>query len=343
MPERTPDVFRAFRVHVAGDKVTRGVERVGRDVLPPGDVNVAVAYSSLNYKDALSASGNRGVTKQYPHTPGIDMAGTVTASRDPRFSPGDWVLCTGFDLGMNTPGGFAERASVPGDWLVKLPSGLGAREAMSFGTAGLTAALALYRLQAAGATPDLGPLVVTGASGGVGSLAVWLASRTGFEVIASTGTAEAAEMLKGLGASRTLARDELAEPNPRPLLSAELAGAVDTVGGHTLANLLKRTAVGGAVAACGLVGGAELNTTVFPFILRGVALMGVDSQHASHAVRERAWSDLSAAAAAEPEKLDTLTTEVALEELDQRIGDLLAGRTLGRVVVRVLGGYRASL
>lgn len=337
MAERTPDDFRAFRVHVDGESVSRRVERCGREILPSNDVEVAVAYSSLNYKDALSASGNRGVTKEYPHTPGIDMAGTVTASRDERFSPGDRVLCTGFDLGMNTPGGFGEYVSVPGDWLLRLPAGLGARQAMALGTAGLTAALALGRLAAAGATSDLGPLVVTGASGGVGSVAVWLASRVGHEVVASTGTPAAAGMLTALGAARIMDRAELAEPNPRPMLRADLAGAVDTVGGHTLSNLLKRTAVGGAVAACGLVGGADLETTVYPFILRGVSLMGVDSQHASPQSRERAWGDLAAAAAAEPEKLELLTTEVTLDELEPRIEQVLSGRTVGRVLVRVLG------
>ena len=337
MAERTPEVFEALRVDVEGDEVTRRVERVERAVLPDNDVDVAVAYSSLNYKDALSASGNRGVTKEYPHTPGIDVAGTVTASRDERFAPGDEVICTGFDLGMGTPGGFGEHVSVPGDWLVRRPPGLGRREAMAFGTAGLTAALALDRLAAAGATPALGPLVVTGASGGVGSVAVWLARRAGYSVVASTGTSEAADMLTSIGADSVIPRDELARPDPRPMLRGEFAGAVDTVGGVTLANLLKRTVVGGAVAACGLVGGSELDMTVFPFILRGVALMGVDSQHAPAQVRERAWQVLAGAASEAPEKLDALTTEVALAELEPYIEAVLAGRTVGRIVVRVLG------
>lgn len=332
-----PTSYRALRVTLDGDEARRAVTQVPFDTLPDHDVTVRVRYSALNYKDALSASGNRGVTKEYPHTPGIDMAGTVTASRDQRFAPGDRVLCTGFDLGMNTPGGFGEYVSVPGDWLVSLPAGLGTRQAMALGTAGLTAALALDRLEAAGATSRLGPLVVTGASGGVGSLAVWLASRAGYEVVASTGTPAATEMLMDLGAARVVDRGELSEPNPRPLLRAELAGAVDTVGGHTLANLLKRTAVGGAVAACGLVGGADLETTVYPFILRGVALLGVDSQHASQAVRERAWEMLAAAASAQPEKLERLTTEVTLDELEPLVQEMLSGRTVGRVVVRVSG------
>ncbi len=337
MTERKLDAFEAFRVHLDGDRVGRGVETVTADVLPPNDVLVAVAYSSVNYKDALSASGNRGVTRAYPHTPGIDAAGTVVSSRDQRFAPGDEVICTGFDLGMNTPGGYAAYVRVPADWLVRRPSGLSARDAMAIGTAGLTAALALDRLADARVTPDLGPLVVTGASGGVGSLAVWLAARAGYEVVASTGTPDAGEMLKSLGAARVIAREELQEPTQRPLLSAEFAGGIDTVGGTTLANLIKRTAVGGAVAACGLVGGSELPTTLFPFILRGVALMGVDSQHAPLDARLRAWEGLAAATAAEPGKLGALTTEVALHDVGSALEDVLAGGTVGRLVVRIAG------
>src|SRR5690606_10769218 len=295
MRHGVPGRFRAFRVHVEDGGVRRGVELVEPDVLPDHDVVVRAWASSVNYKAALSASGNRGVTRSYPHTPGIDAAGEVTASRDARFAPGDLVLCTGYDLGMDTPGGFGEYVSVPGDWLVRLPEGLSPEDAMVLGTAGLTAALALRRLASVGAGPGLGPLVVTGASGGVGSLAVWLAARAGYEVVASTGTPAAEGLLARLGAARVAPRSELAERTDRPLLKGELAGAIDTVGGVTLANLLKRTAIGGAVAACGLVGGAELETTVYPFILRGVALLGVDSQHASAAERAAAWEELARA------------------------------------------------
>lgn len=334
MKRGVPESFRAFRVHVEDGSVRRGVEAVGPDVLPDHDVVVRVRCSSLNYKDALSASGNRGVTKEYQHTPGIDVAGIVVSSRDERFAPGDCVICTGYDLGMDTPGGFAEYVSVPGDWLVRPPPGLPPEGAMALGTAGLTAALALRRLAAAGAGPRLGPLVVTGASGGVGSLAVWLAARAGYEVIASTGTPEAEGLLRRLGAARVAPRQELAERTERPLLRGELAGAVDTVGGVTLANLLKRTAIGGAVAACGLVGGAELETTVFPFILRGVALVGVDSQHAPGEERVAAWEDLGRAWSEDGEKVRELVTVVGLEELEEQVERILAGRTVGRVVVR---------
>lgn len=310
------------------------MELVEPDVLPDHDVVVRVWASSLNYKDALSASGNRGVTRSYPHTPGIDAAGEVTASRDARFAPGDLVLCTGYDLGMDTPGGFGEYVSVPGDWLVRLPEGLSPEDAMVLGTAGLTAALALRRLASVGAGPGLGPLVVTGASGGVGSLAVWLAARAGYEVVASTGTPAAEGLLARLGAARVAPRPELAERTDRPLLKGELAGAIDTVGGVTLANLLKRTAIGGAVAACGLVGGAELETTVYPFILRGVALLGVDSQHASAAERAAAWEELARAWREDGERLRELVTVVDLGGLEEQVERILSGRTVGRVVVR---------
>lgn len=334
MREALPGSFRAFRVRSDDGTLRRGVELVGPDVMPDHDVAVRVRYSSLNYKDALSASGNRGVTRTYPHTPGIDAVGTVVASRDGRFRPGDEVICTGYDLGMDTPGGFAEYVSVPGDWLVPLPAGLDPEGAMVLGTAGLTAALALRRIAAVGVGPELGPLVVTGASGGVGSLAVWLAARAGFEVVASTGTPGAAGVLERLGAARVVPRGELAEPSDRPLLRGDLAGAVDTVGGVTLANLLKRTTIGGAVAACGLVGGADLPTTVFPFILRGVALLGVDSQHTPGVERASAWDELARAYREDGGKLRDLVTVVGLEGLQEQVERILAGRTVGRVVVR---------
>lgn len=331
-----PTSYRALRVHLEGETARRAVQEPPWETLPDADVTVRVAYSSLNYKDALSASGNRGVSRNYPHTPGIDAAGTVVASRDARFAVGDEVLCTGFDLGMDSPGGFAEYVRVPGDWLVPLPDGLSLRDAMALGTAGFTAALALERLAFAGVTTDLGPLVVTGASGGVGSLAVALAAGAGYDVVASSGKQSAAELLKRLGASELLGRNPLADPNERPMLKGIYGGAIDTVGGTTLENLLKQTAVGGAVAACGLVGGAELNLTVFPFILRGVALLGVDSQHADPDTRRDVWRALGENEAARRALADPeLVREVALDELEGSIERILAGGVTGRVVVRL--------
>jgi len=330
-----PSEFRAFRVEVDGDHVHRTVTSLPVGALPDNDVTVRVAYSSLNYKDALSASGNRGVTRHYPHTPGIDAAGTVLASRDARFAAGDRVLCTGFDLGMDVPGGFGELVRVPGDWLVPLPEGLSEREAMVLGTAGLTAAIGLERLQTVGVVPGGGPVVVTGASGGVGSLAVALLARAGYEVIASTGTTAAHPLLKRLGASGFLEREALGNPTSRPLLEGLYAGGIDTVGGDTLAGLLKHTAVGGAVAACGMVGGAELQVSVFPFILRGVALLGIDSQHYPMASRRAMWRTLAGAWRV-PDLADVpgLVEEIGLDGLETAIEDILVGATVGRVLVR---------
>lgn len=336
---RVPHSFRALRVTVADDAVTRQVSEQAVDDLPDHDVTVRVDHSSLNYKDALSASGNRGVTRAYPHTPGIDAAGVVVASRDPRFEPGASVVCTGFDLGMNTPGGFGGYVRVPGEWLVAVPDGVDSRWAMAVGTAGLTAAIGLRRLQAAGAGPELGPFVVTGASGGVGSLAVAALARAGYEVVASTGKEAAHELLSRLGASTFLPREALAREDgdgpPRPLLKAVFGGGLDTVGGKTLAKLIRSTAISGAVAACGLVGGAELNLSVHPFILRGVALLGVDSQHLPARERSDLWRYL-ADELLPPAVIATpgLVTEVGLSELEPHIEAILAGQASGRVVIR---------
>ncbi len=331
----TPDGFRALRVEKDDDGVRRTVARVQDEVLPAHGVTVEVAYSSLNYKDALSATGNRGVTRNYPHTPGIDAVGTVSASDDPAFGVGERVICTGFDLGMDTPGGFGERIRVPASWLVPLPDGMDERQAMGWGTAGFTAAMALAALRDHGVTPELGPLVVTGASGGVGTLAVGIAAALGYEVVASSGSPGAAELLRRLGASRILPREALSEAPDRPLLKGAFAGGVDTVGGATLASLLKQTVVGGAVAACGAVGGSELPLSVFPFILRGVALLGIDSQHCPRERREEMWRRL-----ADPwrfaalDDVPGLVREVGLEELEGAILAILEGRTTGRIRVR---------
>lgn len=331
-----PARFRAFRIEVDGERVRRGVAELDRDSLPDHPVTVRVAYSSLNYKDALSASGNRGVTRSYPHTPGIDAAGTVLASSDPRFAPGDRVLCTGYDLGMDTPGGFGELIRVPGDWLVPLPEDMDERQAMLLGTAGLTAAIGVELLQRVGAGPELGPYVVTGASGGVGTLAVALLTKLGYRVVASTGTERARPVLARLGAIEVIAREDLGTPTSRPMLKGVYGGGIDTVGGDTLAGLLKHTVVGGAVAACGMVGGAELSVSVFPFILRGVALLGIDSQHYPHDRRVAMWRQLagpwSLAGLAE---VPDLVTEVGLDGLEAAVEDILAGATVGRVLVRL--------
>jgi alcohol dehydrogenase len=324
--------FRALRVHVEGERVSRRVEEVAFDVLPEHAVSVKVAYSSLNYKDALSASGHKGVTKRYPHTPGIDAAGVVVASSDPRYQEGDEVVVTGFDLGMDTPGGFGEYIRVPAEWLVPLPEGLSLKEAMVFGTAGFTAAMAVEALLGRGLTPP-GPVLVTGASGGVGSLSVALLAKLGFEVVASSGKRDAHALLRELGASEVIGRDGLAERSSKPLLPGRWAGAVDTVGGTTLETVVKSLAIGGAVAACGNVAGAELELTVYPFILRGVALLGIDSQHYSAEKRAALWRKL--ADAWRLELPDGLVEVVAFEGLEEKIAAILQGQVRGRVVVEV--------
>ncbi len=326
--------FRALRVQKNDGQFSRSVQTLEPDTLPPGDLTVKVAYSSLNYKDALSATGNPGVTKAYPHTPGIDAAGTVLESSSERFSVGDEVIVTSYDLGMNTPGGFSGLIRVPADWAVPLPDGLTLREAMVLGTAGLTAGLCLDALLAHGLEPDQGPVVVTGASGGVGSVAVALLAHLGFETLAGTGTEAAHGWLRELGAADTLPRSELSEPSEKPMHKARFAGAIDTVGGEVLSNVVKSLKYRAAAAACGLVAGPGLSLTVFPFILRGVSLLGVDSAECPMVLRRRVWKMLAGDWKID---LSAATTEVTLDELDGVIDEILTGQTQGRVLVRIGG------
>jgi alcohol dehydrogenase len=322
----------AFVVRQAGERVTRGVEALPIDLLPAHEVTVQVAYSSLNYKDALAASGHPGIVKRFPHVPGIDAAGVVVDGSG-AFAPGQPVIVTGFELGAGSFGGFAELIRVPASWVVPLPEGLSLREAMVLGTAGLTAALAVDALGRHGLAPEAGPVLVTGASGGVGSLAVALLSKLGYAVTASTGKAQAHALLRQLGANAILDRAELAQTNPRPLLSGRWAAAVDTVGGETLTNVVKSLQPGGAAAACGLVGGTELALSVYPFILRGVSLLGIDSANAPLALRQRLWQQL--AGPWRLSGLDVLTHEVGLGELEPAIAAILNGELMGRTVVKL--------
>jgi len=300
--------------------------------LPPGDVLVRVEYSSLNYKDALSATGNPGVTRKFPHVPGIDAAGIVETSTAPDVRPGDAVVITGHDQGQNTWGGLAGYVRVPAAWVVKLPPGLAPRAAMSYGTAGLTAAQCVEALQARGVGPKAGEVIVTGASGGVGSIAVGILAKLGYDVTAVSGKPAAAELLRRLGAQRVVGRGDVDDASGKPLLAARYAGAVDTVGGNTLATLLKSLHRGGVAAACGLVGGAELALTVFPFILRGVDLVGIDSVECPQAQRERIWSNFAGPWSVA--QLDALTTEITLDEVPTYVARLLKGEVTGRVIVR---------
>lgn len=328
------ETFKALWITEQSDQsFARQIARRNIDSLPPGEVLIRVHYSSLNYKDALSASGNRGVTRNYPHTPGIDAAGVVAESQSPAFKAGDPVLVTGYDLGMNTSGGFAEYIRVPVGWVVPLPNGLSLRESMIYGTAGFTAALSVHQLQKHDIKPESGKIVVTGATGGVGSVAVGILAKAGYEVAAVTGKPEAGDFLRGLGAGEVIGREEVDDQSGKPFLKARFAGAVDTVGGNILATLLKSLHYGGIATCCGLVQSPQLNTTVFPFILRSVSLIGIDSVQCSQEVRRLVWNKL--AADWKLEQLDGLSRECTLDELPERIDLILKGKLKGRTVVRL--------
>ena len=304
-----------------------------KDELPKEGLLIAVKYSSLNYKDALSSIGNKGVTRQFPHTPGIDAAGIVERSDSPDFEVGDAVIVTGYDLGMNTDGGFSEYICVPAHWAIKCPEGLTLAESMQIGTAGLTAAMCIDKLQSQGVLPENGPVLVTGATGGVGTMAVRILSNLGYQVTAVTGKMEAERFLKSLGAKEVILRQTLEEENNRPLLKATYAGAIDTVGGVILANVLKSIAYNGAVAACGLVHSPQLPTTVFPFILRGIGLLGVDSAEASAAWRQKLWHLL--ATTWKPNIPTDSIKNVPLAQIKPEIDLILQGKQVGRVLVEI--------
>lgn len=327
--------FRALRVSQdeSGAYVRRVIE-CGIDELPAGELLIRVHYSSLNYKDALSASGNRGVTRNYPHTPGIDAAGVVAESAVAEFAPGDEVIVTGYDLGMNTAGGFAEYIRVPAAWAIKRPQGLSLREAMLLGTAGLTAALCVDKLEKTGLDTSAGPVLVTGATGGVGSIAVRLLARLGYQVAAATGKAEQADFLRSLGAGQIVERAALLEGVDKPLLKEQWAGAVDTVGGDVLFNVVKSLRYGASVACCGLTAGVNFKANVFPFILRGVNLLGVDSVELPLMVKASMWDRLSLQW--KLDGLESLAREVGLDQLPGEIERILAGQQVGRVLVRLI-------
>lgn len=326
--------FKALQVSDAGDGrfLQEVVERDQAD-LPTGELLIRVRYSSLNFKDALSASGNRGITRQYPHTPGIDAAGVVEQSEVAEFSVGDEVIVTGYDLGMNTAGGFGQYIRVPASWALKRPRGLGLRESMVLGTAGLTAALCIDKLEQAGVEPGLGPVLVTGATGGVGSVAVALLASLGHEVVAVTGKADQADFLKRLGAARVIDRSELQAGSDKPMLKEQWAAAVDTVGGDILFNVVKSLKRGGSVACCGLTAGTDFQASVLPFILRGVNLLGVDSVEIPLVVKASMWDKLSLQW--KIDQLDALTSEVGLDALPEAIERIHAGRMVGRTLVRL--------
>ena len=328
------DLFSALLLEEKDGKVTAGMQRLADDRLPAGDVTVRVAASTLNYKDGLVLKGLGRLVRAYPHVPGIDFAGVVEHSQSAEFKPGDQVVLTGWRVGEVHWGGYSQKARVKGDWLVKLPAGLTPERAMAIGTAGFTAMLAMQALEAHGLTPGgAGEVLVTGAAGGVGSVAVAILAKLGYRVAASTGRPAEHDYLRGLGAAEIVERGELAQAPGRPLLAERWAGCVDAVGGTTLASVLAGMRYGASVAACGLAGGADLATTVVPFLLRGVNLLGIDSVMCPKAARNAAWARL--AKDLPMDKLDAMTTRVALKDLPPYADQILAGQVRGRLVVDV--------
>lgn len=333
MSDSIPKRFRAFRIHNDDDGYRAAVEDIGLDDLAEGDVTIRVAYSGVNYKDALAGTGKGKILRQFPMCGGIDVAGTVVSSESERFSPGDEVLVTGSGLSETRDGGYAEYLRLQSEWVVPLPEGLSALDAMTIGTAGFTAALSLYRMETNGQKPDMGPVLVTGATGGVGSVAIDILSGAGYEVHAISGKEEHFGWLAALGASECISRHEL-EWGQRPLESARWAGCVDSVGGEMLSGICAQIRPWGNIAACGLAGGIGLKTTVMPFIIRGVSLIGIDSPMCPYPVREAVWPRL--AGTWKPRNLEMIRNRVVgLEGLPEVFDGMLRGESLGRVVVEL--------
>ena len=325
--------FKAIRIDKAEKGTTVALTQFDEAELMEGDVTVAVEYSTLNYKDGLAVTGKAPVVRRFPMIAGIDFAGTVAQSSHPQWKSGDKVVCTGWGMGETHLGAYAEKARVKGDWLVRLPQGISARDAMAIGTAGFTAMLSVLALQKHGLTPSHGPVVVTGAAGGVGSVATALLSKLGYHVIASTGRTSEADYLKGLGAAEIIDRNELSGP-AKPLARERWAGGIDSVGSTTLANLLSMTKYGGAITACGLAAGMDLPSSVAPFILRGVCLLGIDSVMCPIELRTTAWSRL--ASDLDHGKLAEITQEIGLDQVIDAGAKILAGQVRGRIVVKIL-------
>lgn len=326
--------FRALVVEKNSNKqFIREIRERTIDELQPGDLVVKVHYSSLNYKDALSATGHPGVTRQFPHTPGIDAAGEVLSCQNDRFAPGDQVVITGYDLGMETDGGWGQLIRIPAEWAIKLPTGLTLRESMALGTAGFTAALSVHKLEQAGIKPCDGDVLVTGATGGVGSIAVAILTQAGYRVVAATGKSSDKEFLLNLGAVEVITRQQVIEGGDRPMMKERWSAVVDVVGGETLAAAVKSTCYGGLVTCCGLVGSIELPLNVYPFILRGVSLIGIDSVNCPVTTRLQVWEKL--AGEWKPQHLESLITETDLEGVEEKLQSILHGGIRGRVIVKL--------
>lgn len=327
--------FLAFWVNKTADSFTAEMKEIGMNDLPEGEVLIRVHYSDVNYKDGLAATPDGKIVQKYPFIPGIDLAGEVVHSTDQRFQPGDKVLVTGYELGVSYFGGFSQYARVPADWVVSLPEELSLKEAMIIGTAGFTAAIALKRLEENGVRPENGPVLVTGATGGVGSMAVTMLANKGYHVIASTGKDSEHEFLKQLGASEIIDRKELQPEKIRAIDKQRYGGAIDSVGGKTLAYLLTAIKYGGSVAACGLTGGTDLPSTVFPFILRGVNLLGIDSVYYPMEKRKELWQ-MIAKELVTHEQLEKMGNEITFEELPEACSSILKGELKGRTVVKMI-------
>jgi acrylyl-CoA reductase (NADPH) len=327
------DTFRALVVDKNDDGVVVELRNLTTDELPAGELLVKVVYSSINYKDALACIPNGNIVTTYPFIPGIDLAGIVITSQDDRFQEGDEILVTGYGLGVSQFGGYSEYARIPAEWAVKLPQGLSLKEAMILGTAGFTAALSVHELQESGISPDQGPILVTGATGGVGSLAVAILAKLGYEVIASTGKSQMKDYLLSLGATRVISREELIPAKTRSLNKQQWAGVVDCVGGKSLTSILSSTQYSGAVAISGLTGGVDIATTVLPFIIRGIRLIGIDSVFAPMEQRLAIWRRL--ASELKPDSLETICTEISLGQIPDVIPSILGGLSQGRIVVKI--------
>lgn len=316
--------YRSLWIEKSSDDFSCCITQRNTDDLPQHELLIEVHYSSLNFKDALSSAGNKGVTREFPHQPGIDAAGIVVQSSSNQFEVGDEVIVTGYDLGMNTAGGLGQYICVPSAWVIKKPQGISLRETMLFGTAGLTAQLCVQKLLRMGLTPDQGDVLVTGATGGVGSIATALLKQLGFLVIASSGKVDQTEYLQSIGAAQVINRNVFFEVNKKPMLKELYAGAIDVAGGKTLSNVLKQVKAGGSVAICGLVESHNFDTTVMPFILRGINLLGVDSVEISLSEKQAVWNSL--ATLKNYDVFETINDEISLEQVPEQLAGMLAGK-----------------
>lgn len=325
--------FKALVVDKTETDFTIGVKNLSFNDLPAGEVLIKVTYSSINYKDGLASISESKIVRSYPFVPGIDLAGVVVSSEDPRYSEGDQVIATSYEIGVSHYGGYSEYARIPADWIVPLPENLSLKEAMIYGTAGLTAALSVQRLEENGLTPEKGKVLVTGATGGVGSIAVAILAKRGYDVVASTGKANEHDYLQKLGAKEAVSRAEVYNGKVKALDKQLWAGCVDPVGGESLAAILSKIEYNGSVAVSGLTGGGNVPTTVFPFILRGINLLGIDSVYCPMEVRKPLWQRM--ASDFKPDVLDLISKEISLEELPQTLPTILQGHARGRFIVKI--------